>query len=265
MTIGKYPVVNSGTFSQLFLVFFLANCRSFFCAVRRHGIAAGNFKKKCQKNRIAGGFGNSVVGIFHTPRSGVDLRPGGAGLAGGVVAVRGRRPPTRAQSPGKLARFLFFVLSIVSRVVRAQLVKPAGRIFYVHARPAQLVGWSVVDRARARTADVGRCARVVRCDGRPGRARAPEGSCTRRGLVLCAAGHSRRLQAPTGLRRLWMCPAAAGRGSSSEVYGHVGACPRPSTAAGVAYRPRARAPAGPVGPSSHACTRSTRYPWKSSR
>jgi hypothetical protein len=30
------------------------------------------------------------------------------------------------------ARFLFFVLSIVFAVVRAQLVKSAGRIFYVH-------------------------------------------------------------------------------------------------------------------------------------
>jgi len=62
------------------------------------------------------------------------------------------------------ARFLFSVLSIVSCVVRVQLVKPAGQIFfYVHARPAQLVGWSVVDRARARTADVGRGARAVLC------------------------------------------------------------------------------------------------------
>jgi hypothetical protein len=59
-----------------------------------------------------------------------------------------------------------FVWSIVSRVVRAQLVKSAGRIFCVQDRPAQLVGWAVVDRARARPADVGRCAvlcGVVRC------------------------------------------------------------------------------------------------------
>jgi hypothetical protein len=38
------------------------------------------------------------------------------------------------------ARFLFFVLPIVSQVVRAQLVKPAGRIFFVHDPPDQLVG-----------------------------------------------------------------------------------------------------------------------------
>jgi hypothetical protein len=71
-----------------------------------------------------------------------------------------------------------FVWSIVSRVVRAQLVKSAGRIFCVHDRPAQLVGWAVVDRARARPADVGRCAvlcGVVRCCAAV-HARAPAGS-----------------------------------------------------------------------------------------
>ena len=48
------------------------------------------------------------------------------------MAVGDRRPLLRAQSPGKLARFPFCVLSFVSRVVRAQSVKSAGRIFYVH-------------------------------------------------------------------------------------------------------------------------------------
>ena len=71
-------------------------------------------KKKCQKNYVAGGFGNSVVGIFSPPRRGVGLRPGGWGLAGGVVAVGGGRPPMRAHSPGRPARFPFCVLSFVS-------------------------------------------------------------------------------------------------------------------------------------------------------
>ena len=133
-----------------------------------HGTPSKDFKKKCQKNRIAGVFENSVVGLSRPPRRGVGTRSGGEGLAGGVVAVGDRRPRMRAQSPGKLARFPFCVSSFVSRVVRAQLVKPAGRIFYVHGRLDQLVSWSVVDRARARPADVGRCACVVRCDGMPG-------------------------------------------------------------------------------------------------
>ena len=111
------------------------NCRSMFWAGRRHGIAVGNFKKKCQRNPIARGFGNSVVEIFFPPPRGVGTRAGGRGLAGGVVAVRGRRPRMRAHSPGMHARFLFFVVSIVSRVVRAQSGKSAGRIFYVHDRP----------------------------------------------------------------------------------------------------------------------------------
>jgi len=74
------------------------------------------------------------------------------------------------------ARFPFFVSSIVSRVVRAPLGKYLGRIFYVHGRPAQLVGWSVVDRARARPAAV-RPSSLVLCCGMPGRARARRGSC----------------------------------------------------------------------------------------
>jgi hypothetical protein len=72
------------------------------------------------------------------------------------------------------ARFLFCVLPIVPSVVRAPLVKSVGRIFYVHGRPAKLVSWSVVDRARSRPAVAGCCA-VLCC------------------AVLCTAGACRIL------------------------------------------------------------------------
>lgn len=115
---------------------------------------------------------------------------GEAPRQGGCCSAGRRRPATRAHFSGMHARFLFFVWSIVSRLVRAQLVKSAGRIFYVHGRPAQLVGWSVVDRARARPAVVrplcscgvlwcaAVCCGVLWCScGVPGRARARRGSC----------------------------------------------------------------------------------------
>jgi len=167
---------------------------------RRHGIVAGNSKKKCQRNYVARGFGNSVVEIFLPPPVGVDPRQGGRGLAGGVVAVRGRRPRMRAHSPGKLARFPFFVVSIVSRVVRAQLVKSAGRIFYVHGRPAAV-------RCCAVLCGVVRCCAAVH-------ARAPAGPFPRRHVAAC--GRCRFVS-------LWACrrlPAAVnGRGRR-----HVATC-----------------------------------------
>ena len=110
------------------------------------------------------------------------------------MAVGGGRPPMPAQSPGKLARFPFCVLSIVSRVVRAQSVKSAGRIFYVHElerMPGRMPGrLSIVhELGRPSSAVV-----LVLC-----------------GIVRpCTAG---RLQAPTGLR------VAYGHMRPSEVYG----------------------------------------------
>jgi hypothetical protein len=109
------------------------------------------------------------------------------------------------------AHFLFFVLPIVSRVVRAQLVKSAGRIFYVHGRPAQLVGgaWSIVhEPSRPTSAVVIVLCGVMACPDvhEPVGARA-----TRRGLCcaeLCAVVHGRRLQAPTGSRVAYGCTTA---------------------------------------------------------
>lgn len=144
------------------------------------------------------------------------------------------------------ARFPFCVLSIVSRVVRAQSGKSAGRIFYVHGRPAQLVGWAAVDRARARPADVGRCARVVRC-GMPGRARARRGSCDASRALLCGVVRSRARPAPAGpyglTRRLW--PYHGRRNYTGMLAPAMR--PRPHS---VADRSRARAPAGPSWPTS---------------
>jgi hypothetical protein len=100
------------------------------------------------------------------------------------------------------ARFPFFVLSIVSCVVRAQLGKPAGRIFYVHELeplPGRLPGRPSIVHEPGRPS-CGRCASVVRCNGMPGRARARRGSCDASRAQLCAVVHGRRLQAPTGSR-----------------------------------------------------------------
>jgi len=154
------------------------------------------------------------------------------------------------------ARFLFFVVSIVSRVVRAQSGKSAGRIFYVHGRPPSpgKPARTAVDRARARTADVGRYARVVRCDAMPGRARARRGSCdASRACVVrcCAAVHARAPAGPYGLLcRLW---PYHGRGKSTGMPAPT-VRPRPHS---VAYRLRARAPVGQTGRRRDTCTRST--------
>ena len=139
------------------------------------------------------------------------------------------------------ARFLFFMLSIVSCVVRAQLVKPAGRIFYVHdlePLPGRMPGrLSIVhDPGRPTSAVVLVLCGVVRC---------------------CAAVHAR---APAGLygllRRLW---PYHGRRKSTGMPAPARGRQRPRTS------PRARAPAGRTGRRRDACTTSTRYPWKSSR
>lgn len=159
------------------------------------------------------------------------------------------------------ARFLFCVLPIVSRVVRAQVVKSAGRIFYVHGRPAP--AGRAVDRARARPADVGRAARVVRCCAvlcgvmacpdvhEPVGARA-----TRRGCVVRSCARP----APAGpyglVRRLW--PYHGRRNYTGMLAPTMR--PRPHS---VAYR-RARAPAGPAGRTSRR-VHELGYPWKSAR
>ena len=142
---------------------------------------------------------------------------------------------------------------------RSRASLPAGFSTCTAGRRARAPARPAVDRARARPADVGRCARVVRCDGMPGRARARMGSCdASRARVV----RSRARPAPAGpyglVRRLW---PYHGRGKSMGMLAPA-MRPRPHS---VACRPRARPPAGPRGPSSHACTTSTRYPWKSAK
>jgi len=65
------------------------------------------------------------------------------------------------------ARFLFFVLSIVFRVVRAQLVKSAGRIFCVHELeplPGRLPGrLSIVHEPGRPTSAAVLCCAVLCC------------------------------------------------------------------------------------------------------
>jgi len=237
-TAGKYPVGNSEIAGKVFPTFPSTIFRNTFRAAVTAEFSCRDFKKKCGADCYGSGFESLVAKNVASPRGGDSPRRGGRGVAGGVVAVRGRRPRMRAHSPGMHARFPFFVLSIVSRLVRAPAVKSAGRVVCVHGRPAQLVGWSVVDRARCRPADVGRGARVVR---------------------YCAAVHAR---APAG------CSPASPRGRMRplSVCKSMG---MPAPARGR-QRPRVsprdhvheRRPAQ-LGRRRDACTTSTRYPWKS--
>ena len=118
---------------------------------------------------------------------------GGRPPAGGMGARRGgggsRRPSAddACTFPGHACPLSVF--RVVDRVCgRARAAGQICRPDFLRARaraPARAHARPAVDRARARPADVGRCARVVR---------------------YCAAVHGGRLQSPYGLtRRLWPC------------------------------------------------------------
>ena len=179
-----------------------------------------------------------------------------------------------AQSPGMRALFLFFMLSIVSRLVRAQLVKSAGRIFSVHELeplPGRLPGrLSIVHEPGRPTSAVVLCCAVLCCAVLCCVVLCCVVLCcvvlccvvlccvvlccvvlccvvlccaVLCCVVLCCAVLCRRAR-PGACRPLRALASPMAIPRPSEVYGHAGACPRPSTAAGVA-------------------TWSTRYPWKS--
>ncbi len=205
----------------VFLLFFLTISDKLFGGCS-HSKPPRNCKKKCQRNPIAGGFGNSVCQIGKPLWVGVAPRQGGSPpwegvteaphqmgvspTAWGWFSAGRRRPATRAHFPGMHARFLFFVWSIVSRLVRAQLVKSAGRIFYVHELeplPGRMPGRPSIVHEPGRPTSAA-CAGVLVCWCVPGRARAPTGSCDASQAWLDLCVHGRRLQSPYGLlRRLW--------------------------------------------------------------
>jgi hypothetical protein len=219
-----------------------------------------------------GGFGNSVCQIGKPHPRGVTPRRGGSppceGVAeephhvgdrpasGGWCSAGRRRPATRAHFPGMHADFLFFVVSIVSGVVRAQSGKSAGRIFYVHGRPPS-PGACPAGR-RSCTSPAGRraAAVLVLCDVMACAAvHEPVGArATRRGLVLCGVVRPctpGRLQAPVPrrhVRPLSFCksmgmpaPARGRQRPRASPRDHVHER-RPARLADVATRARARLP-----------------------
>jgi hypothetical protein len=133
---------------------------------------------------------------------------GGKPLVVGVVVPR---------PPAAVCACVFFMHACSLPVFRVAdrvscCARAAGQVCrpdFLRARPAGPAGRrGVVDRARAQPADVGRCDRVVRCDGMPGRARARRGSCDASRALLCGVVRSRARPAPAGpyglTRRLWL-------------------------------------------------------------
>ena len=173
---------------------------------------------------------------------------GGRPLAGGWGARRGgggsRRPSAAGVCtiPGHACPFS--VLRVVDRVSRC--ARAAGQVCrpdFLRARPAGPAGRLV--RGRSCTSPDGRRRPLCSCC-------AALCGVVRRCAQPCTAGACRPY-GPT--RRLW---PYHGRPKSMGMLAPA-MRPRPHS---VADRSRARAPAGQR-PSSHACTWSTRYPWKS--
>ena len=180
------------------------------------------------------------------------------GLAGGVVAVGGRRPTMRAQSPGIHACFMFCVLSIVSRVVRAQMVKPAGRIFYVHEHELEPLPRRMPGRPS-----------IVHEPGRPTSAAcAVRVLCVCCAVLCCAPRHARPCDASRA-RVVRLCAQPCTAGACASPYGltrrlwpyhGLRKCtgmlapamrPRPHS---VAYRQSARARPAQLGRLRDVCT-----------